>query len=256
MLIMGWVFRSAAIAIGTAVMNLLSAGAAFGILVLVFEHHWAEGLLGFHSTGTVINWIPLFTFAVLFGLSMDYHVFVLGHIREAQRQGLSTADAVRTGIVRSAGTVTSAAMVMVSVFAIFASLHMIEMKELGLSLAVAVLVDALVVRIVILPAFLMLLGRRSRRRASPAREPVRDGPASGYSSASDIGPYTSEPASSRVTCAMPASASSRKFSPSQDSASAWLACAGPAGRDRPAPSTTAPDASSYRQVHVTYPTLV
>ena len=171
MLMMGWVFRSAAIAIGTAVMNLLSAGAAFGVLVLVFEHHWAEGLLGFHSTGTVINWIPLFTFAVLFGLSMDYHVFVLGHIREAQRQGLSTADAVRTGIVRSAGTVTSAAMVMVSVFAIFASLHMIEMKELGLSLAVAVLVDALVVRIVILPAFLMLLGKRtSRKRAEQVHE--------------------------------------------------------------------------------------
>jgi RND superfamily putative drug exporter len=153
-------------------MNLLSAGAAFGVLVLVFQHHWAEGLLGFHSTGTVINWIPLFTFAVLFGLSMDYHVFVLGHIREAQRQGLSTADAVRTGIVRSAGTVTSAAMVMVSVFAIFASLHMIEMKELGLSLAVAVLVDALVVRIVILPAFLMLLGKRTprRRRVEPVHE--------------------------------------------------------------------------------------
>ena len=91
MMIMGWVFRSAAIAIGTALMNLLSAGAAFGVLVLVFQDHWAEGLLGFHSTGAVINWIPLFTFAVLFGLSMDYHVFVLGHIREAQRDGLPIA---------------------------------------------------------------------------------------------------------------------------------------------------------------------
>jgi putative drug exporter of the RND superfamily len=173
--IMAWVFRSVAIAIGTAVMNLLSAGAAFGVLVLVFQHHWAEGLLGFHSTGTVINWIPLFTFAVLFGLSMDYHVFVLGHIREAQRDGRSTADAVRTGITRSAGTVTSAAVVMVSVFAIFASLHMIEMKEMGLGLAVAVLVDALVVRIVILPAFLMLLGRRTARRRTIAAPAARDG---------------------------------------------------------------------------------
>ncbi len=173
MLMMGWVFRSAVIAIGTAVMNLLSAGAAFGVLVLVFQHHWAEGLLGFHSTGTVINWIPLFTFAVLFGLSMDYHVFVLGHIREAQRAGCRPRDAVRTGIVRSAGTVTSAAIVMVSVFAIFASLHMIEMKELGLGLAVAVLVDALVVRVVVLPALLDAArqgARRARRRIEPVRE--------------------------------------------------------------------------------------
>ena len=176
MAIIGWVFRSFAIAAGTAAMNLLSAGAAFGVLVLVFQHHWAEGLLGFHSTGTVINWIPLFTFAVLFGLSMDYHVFVLSHIREARREGLPTADAVRAGLTRSAGTVTSAAVVMVSVFAIFASLHMIEMKELGLGLAVAVLVDALVVRTVILPAFLILLGRRADRRRAPAvAAPTREG---------------------------------------------------------------------------------
>ncbi|MCU1657658.1 MAG: superfamily drug exporter-like protein [Pseudonocardiales bacterium] len=90
MVIMGWVFRSVVIALTTAVMNLLSAGAAFGVLVLTFQHHWAEKLLGFHSTGAVVNWIPLFTFAVLFGLSMDYHVFVLGQIREAAASGLST----------------------------------------------------------------------------------------------------------------------------------------------------------------------
>jgi RND superfamily putative drug exporter len=168
MLIMGWVFRSVVIAVATALMNLLSAGAAFGVLVLVFQHSWAEGLLGFHSTGAVINWIPLFTFAVLFGLSMDYHVFVLAHVREAAARGLSTRDAVREGIVRSAGTVTSAAVVMVSVFAIFASLHMIEMKELGIGLAVAVLVDALVVRVIILPSLLMLLGRRARRSGPAA----------------------------------------------------------------------------------------
>jgi RND superfamily putative drug exporter len=159
MLIVGWVFRSVVIALTTAVMNLLSAGAAFGVLVLTFQHHWAEGLLGFHSTGRLINWIPLFCFAVLFGLSMDYHVFMISHIREAARRGLSTRDAVREGITRSAGTVTSAALVMVSVFAIFASLHMVEMKELGVGLAVAVLVDALVVRTVVLPAAMLLLGR-------------------------------------------------------------------------------------------------
>jgi RND superfamily putative drug exporter len=160
MLIMGWVFRSVVIAITTAAVNLLSAGAAFGVLVLVFQHKWAEGLLGFHSTGTVINWIPLFTFAVLFGLSMDYHVFVLAQIREAAASGMSTREAVRAGLVRSAGTVTSAAIVMVSVFAIFASLHMIEMKELGVGLAVAVLVDALVVRVIVLPSLITLLGNR------------------------------------------------------------------------------------------------
>ena len=159
MIVMAWVFRSLVIALVTAVVNLLSAGAAFGVLVLTFQHTWAESLLGFHSTGTVINWIPLFTFSVLFGLSMDYHVFVLSRIREAVQRGLSTRDAIREGIAGSAGTVTSAAIVMVSVFAIFASLHMIEMKQLGVSLAVAVLVDAVVVRAIVLPSLMTLLGR-------------------------------------------------------------------------------------------------
>jgi RND superfamily putative drug exporter len=175
MLIIGWVFRSVVIAVTTAVMNLLSAGAAFGVLVLTFQHHWAEGLLNFHSTGRLINWIPLFCFAVLFGLSMDYHVFMISHIREATRRGLSTRDAIREGITRSAGTVTSAALVMVSVFAIFASLHMVEMKELGLGLAVAVLVDVLVVRVVVLPAAMLLLGRWNwwpGRVPSAASEPA------------------------------------------------------------------------------------
>jgi RND superfamily putative drug exporter len=173
---MGVVFRSVVIALVTAAVNLLSVGAAFGVLTLVFQHSWVDGLLGFHSTGAVINWIPLFTFAVLFGLSMDYHVFVLSHIREAAAGGLSTRDAVRAGVVRSAGTVTSAAIVMVSVFAIFASLHMVEMKELGFGLAIAVLIDALVVRGVVLPALLVRFGiRLDRGRAAipePKREPV------------------------------------------------------------------------------------
>jgi RND superfamily putative drug exporter len=134
-------------------------------------------LLGFHSTGALINWIPLFTFAVLFGLSMDYHVFVLSRIREAAARGLSTRDAIREGIASSAGTVTSAALVMVSVFAIFASLHMIEMKELGLGLAVAVLVDAVVIRAIVLPSSMMLLGRRNwwpGRLPSPAGTPAAE----------------------------------------------------------------------------------
>jgi putative drug exporter of the RND superfamily len=178
MLIMGWVFRSLVIAVTTAFVNMLSAGAAFGVLVLVFQHTWAEGLLGFTSTGAVINWIPLFTFAVLFGLSMDYHVFVISRIREAAAEGLSTPEAVKRGITRSAGTVTSAAIVMVSVFAIFASLHMVEMKELGLSLAVAVLIDALVIRVIVLPALMTMLGRwnwwpgRPPQQAARVSEPV------------------------------------------------------------------------------------
>jgi RND superfamily putative drug exporter len=159
MLIMGWVFRSVVIALITAAVNLLSAGASFGVLVLTFQHTWAQSLLGFESTGALINWIPLFTFVVLFGLSMDYHVFVISRIREAAARGLSTREAIREGIIGSAGTVTSAAIVMVSVFAIFAGLHMIEMKELGVGLAVAVLVDALVVRTIVLPSLMTLLGR-------------------------------------------------------------------------------------------------
>jgi RND superfamily putative drug exporter len=181
--VMGCVFRSVVIALSTAAVNLLSAGASFGVLVLTFQHSWAQSLLGFHSTGALINWIPLFTFAVLFGLSMDYHVFVLSRIREAAQRGLSTREAIREGITTSAGTVTSAALVMVSVFAIFASLHMVEMKELGVGLAVAVLVDALVVRAIVLPSLMMLLGRWNwwpggvgrpvpARSAAPQREPA------------------------------------------------------------------------------------
>ncbi len=182
MLMMGFVFRSFVLALVTAVVNLLSAGAAFGILAAVFQPTWAEGLLNFHSTGGVITWIPLFTFAVLFGLSMDYHVFVLSRIREAAASGLSTRDAVRQGILRSAGTVTSAAIVMVSVFSIFASLHLVEMKELGVSLAAAVLIDAVLVRAVVLPSLLVLLGKDRWAPKSgtpvavqPERELVRTG---------------------------------------------------------------------------------
>ena len=172
MLIMGWVFRSLVIALVTAVMNLLSAGVSFGVLVIVFQHSWAESLLGFESSGRVANWIPLFTFAVLFGLSMDYHVFVLSRIREAVARGQSPREAIREGIVGSAGTVTSAALIMVSVFAIFAALHMVEMKELGVALAVAVLVDAVIVRGVVLPSLLMLLGDRVWKRPATERELV------------------------------------------------------------------------------------
>jgi RND superfamily putative drug exporter len=127
--------------------------------VIVFQHSWAEKLLDFHSNGGVVSWLPMFLFVVLFGLSMDYHVFVVSRIREGVENGMSTKDAVQHGITRSAGVVTSAAVVMVSVFAIFATLSMVEFKQLGVGLSAAVLLDALVVRIVVLPSIMALLGR-------------------------------------------------------------------------------------------------
>jgi putative drug exporter of the RND superfamily len=152
-------FQSVVIAGTAVVLNLLSVAAAYGLLVLVFQHRWAEGLLGFHSSGAVISWLPLFLFVVLFGLSMDYHVFVVSRIREAAASGLSTREAVTSGVVSSAGAVTSAAIVMVGVFAIFATLSLLEFKQVGIGLAAAVLLDATVVRAVLLPAAMVLLGR-------------------------------------------------------------------------------------------------
>ncbi|MGY2078547.1 MMPL family transporter [Modestobacter sp. SYSU DS0657] len=154
-------FRSLAVALVAAVLTLLSVAAAYGVLVLVFQSGWAEGLLGFTSTGTIVSWIPLFLFVVLFGLSMDYHVFVVSRIRKKAAAGVPLRLAVASGVSRSAGVVTSAAVVMVAVFAIFASLSMLEFKQLGIGLAVAVLVDATLVRGVLLPAAIGVLGERT-----------------------------------------------------------------------------------------------
>jgi RND superfamily putative drug exporter len=158
-LVMAMTFRSLAIALTALVLNALSAAAAFGVLSLVFQHSWAEGLLGFRNTGALIGWIPLFVFVVLVGLSMDYHVFVVSRIREAALRGLPTREAVAHGVTRSAGVVTSAAIVMVSVFAVFAFLSMVEMKEIGVGLSVAVFLDAMVIRVLVLPSLMCLLGR-------------------------------------------------------------------------------------------------
>ena len=159
MLMMVITFRSVVIALVTTLLNLLSAAAAFGVLTLVFQHTWAEGLLGFTSAGFVITWIPLFVFVILVGLSMDYHVFVLSRVREGIRRGLSPREAVRAGVTETAGVVTSAAAVMVAVFGIFATLGMLEMKQMGVGLAAAILIDATLVRVVMLPSILALLGR-------------------------------------------------------------------------------------------------
>jgi RND superfamily putative drug exporter len=151
-------FRSIVIPIKAILLNLLSVGAAYGVLVLVFQQGHGESLLGFTSNGGVANWLPLFLFVVLFGLSMDYHVFILSRVRELYDAGLSTDEAVRRGISTTAGTVTSAAVVMVGVFAVFITLSFLDFKELGLGLAVAVLIDATIVRGVLLPASMKVLG--------------------------------------------------------------------------------------------------
>jgi RND superfamily putative drug exporter len=169
MVMMAVTFRSLAVALVTTLLNLASVAACFGVLTLVFQYTWAEDLLKFTSPGFVVSWIPLFLFVILVGLSMDYHVFVLGRIREGVQRGLPPREAVRRGIVETAGVVTSAASVMVAVFAVFATLGMIEMKQLGVGLAVAVLVDATLIRIVMLPAIMVLLGRKAWW---PARFPV------------------------------------------------------------------------------------
>ncbi|MDA0164273.1 MMPL family transporter [Solirubrobacter ginsenosidimutans] len=154
-------FRSIVVPLKAIVLNLLSVGAAYGILTYVFQYGHFEGLLNFRSVGGITSWLPLFLFVILFGLSMDYHVFIISRIREAVDGGMSTDKAVAHGIKATAGVVTSAAVVMVAVFAIFASLSMIEFKQMGVGLAVAILLDATLVRAVLLPAAMKLLGERN-----------------------------------------------------------------------------------------------
>jgi RND superfamily putative drug exporter len=154
-------FRSLVVPLKAIVLNLLSVGAAYGILVLVFQERWAQGLLGFQTNGAIISWLPLFLFVVLFGLSMDYHVFILSRVREGIEAGMRTDEALRFGIGRTAGVVSSAALVMVAVFSLFATSSSLDLKEAGVGLAVAVLVDATVVRGVLLPATMSLLGERN-----------------------------------------------------------------------------------------------
>src|SRR5213078_2239678 len=133
-------------------------GAAYVVLVWIFQYGHLQGLLGFHSNGAVVTWLPLFLFTVLFGLSMDYHVFILSRVKELVDSGVPTDDAVARGIRSTASTVTAAAAVMVGVFAVFASLRTLDIKQMGVGLAVAVLLDATLIRGVLLPAAMKLLG--------------------------------------------------------------------------------------------------
>ncbi len=157
-------FGSVWLALATVLLNLLSVGAGYGVMTSIFQNTWAEGILDFTSIGTIAAWLPLLMFVILFGLSMDYHVFVVSRVREAWRSGLAPRAAVQLGVARSAGTVTSAAAVMVAVFAIFATMSVLEMKQLGVGLATAVLIDATVVRGILLPAVLAALGERAHRK--------------------------------------------------------------------------------------------
>jgi RND superfamily putative drug exporter len=154
-------FRSLAIPLVSIGLNLLSVGAAYGLITLIFQQGHLENVLGFTSFGGIISWVPLFMFVFLFGLSMDYHVFILSRIRELWLGGASTPDAIEGGIARSAGVVTSAAVIMVAVFSILAALSLVQLKMIGIGLAAAVLIDATVVRGILLPAALALLGERS-----------------------------------------------------------------------------------------------
>lgn len=154
-------FRSIVVPLTAVALNLLSVGAAYGALVWIFQEGHLQRLLDFHSTGSIVTWMPLFLFTVLFGLSMDYHVFIVSRIRELVLDGSTTRDAVAYGIRTTASTVTSAAAVMIAVFSIFAFTRTIFTKELGVGLAVAVLVDATVIRGVLLPAVMTVLGERN-----------------------------------------------------------------------------------------------
>jgi uncharacterized membrane protein YdfJ with MMPL/SSD domain len=154
-------FRSIVVPIKAIILNLLSVGSAYGLLTLVFQDGHGEKALGFTSVGGITPWLPLFLFVVLFGLSMDYHVFVLSRIREAVDRGMATTDAVAHGIKSTAGVITSAAAVMVVTFAAFATGSDQSMKQLGFGLAAAILIDATIVRAVLLPATMKLLGERN-----------------------------------------------------------------------------------------------
>jgi RND superfamily putative drug exporter len=169
-------FRSIVIPAVSIVLNLLSAAAAYGLITLIFQDGRLQGLLGYTAFGGITWWVPLFMFVLLFGISMDYHVFILSRIREHWTLGSSPREAITEGIASSAGVVTSAALIMVAVFSIFLTLPFIELKVLGIGMAAAVLIDATVVRGVLLPAALSLVGAsawRLRRRADHGAAPLR-----------------------------------------------------------------------------------
>jgi RND superfamily putative drug exporter len=164
-IVLAMTFRSVKVPLTAIALNLLSVGAAYGVVKLIFQDGNLESLLGFKSLGGVVSWLPIFLFVVLFGLSMDYNVFILSRIREGVERGLATRDAVAHAIRATAGVVTSAAVVMVAVFSIFATLSALAFKQFGVALAVAILIDATIVRGVLLPSAMSLLEWRPSHTA-------------------------------------------------------------------------------------------
>jgi uncharacterized membrane protein YdfJ with MMPL/SSD domain len=153
------VFRSLVVAATSVVLNLLSVGAAYGLLVLVFQHGVGAGLFGFEQVDTVEAWVPLFLFSVLFGLSMDYQVFLLSRIKERFDQTGDTTGSVTFGVASTARIITGAALIIVAVFAGFAAGELVMFQQMGFGVAVALLIDATIIRSVVLPATMHLLGR-------------------------------------------------------------------------------------------------
>jgi putative drug exporter of the RND superfamily len=169
-------FRSVLVSLVSIALNLLSVGAAYGLTVLIFQEGRLQGPLDYTSFGGIIFWVPLMMFVFLFGISMDYHVFILSRVRELWARGSSPKQAIVGGIASSAGVVTSAALIMVALFSLFATLPLIDLKILGVGTAAAVLIDATVVRGVLVPAALALLGDHAwssrARRAQAERVPA------------------------------------------------------------------------------------
>jgi RND superfamily putative drug exporter len=153
------VFRSLVVAATAVVLNLLSVGAAYGLLVLVFQHGFASGLFGFRHVDTIEAWVPLFLFSVLFGLSMDYQVFLLSRIKERFDQSGNTSEAVTSGVASTARIITGAALIIIAVFAGFAAGELVMFQQMGFGVAAALLIDATLIRSVVLPATMHLLGR-------------------------------------------------------------------------------------------------
>ncbi len=154
-------FRSVVVALTAIALNLLSVGAAYGLLVLVFQHGWGAGLLGFTQLDVIEAWVPLFLFSVLFGLSMDYQVFLLSRIRERYDGTRDTRDAIRWGVASTARIITGAALIIVAVFSGFARGDLVMFQQMGFGIGVALLIDATVIRSVVLPSVMTLLGDRN-----------------------------------------------------------------------------------------------
>jgi RND superfamily putative drug exporter len=153
------VFRSLIVPLKAIIMNLLSVGAAYGLLVIVFQKGVGHELFGFQQTTTIQSWVPIFLFCILFGLSMDYHVFLLSRIREHYEETGKNKEAVAVGLRATSRVITGAAAIMVVVFATFAAGNLVMLQQLGFGLAVAVLLDATLIRSILVPASMALLGR-------------------------------------------------------------------------------------------------